>query len=56
MVKSDLSVVSRWDQWHEKKQLSVHLIRNALIVEFLSVRWEEINRISRNSNDLMVIF
>ena len=49
-------MISRWDQWHEKKQLSVHLIRNVLIVEFLSVRWEEINRISRNSHDLMFMF
>lgn len=49
-------MVLRWDQWHEKKQLSVHLIGNVLIVEFLFVSWEEINRVSRNSNDLLFLF
>jgi len=47
---------SRWDQWHEKKQLSVHLIGNVLIIEFLFVRWEEINRVSRNSYNLLFLF
>jgi len=54
VVKSDLSVILTWDQRHEEKELGVHLIRDVLKVEFLFVRWEVVNRISRNSYDMIM--